>query len=169
MQAELKEDRRVNWPVKPKPWVVATDGSADHVAGLGAHAWVARDGQKGSSCEAGVTSTMAEWAAIEAALHAAPDGRPIIIYSDFRTAVKVISRVIEGRWVDERYPGLDPAVAATIQRLRELLANKDVTIIWIRSHTGHRNSPALLNKSADHLARATLRRTRYYSSEHYVI
>jgi len=112
---------------------------------------------------------MAEWAAIHAALTAAPTDRPTIIYSDFRGAVKILNKIIAGSWHDHRATTQSPVTLAYIQSLRPLLSNKDVTIIWVRSHTGHRSSCARLNKSADHLAKATLRNSRRLASDHYVI
>ena len=169
MQAELLETLPKDRLTKPKPWIVATDGSADHVAGLGAYAWVAKDGTRASNCAPGITSSMAEWSAIIAALTAAPDDRPTIIYSDFRNAVKILNKIMAGSWPERREAACHPLTRAYIQDLRPLLSNKDVTIIWIRSHTGHRSSLARLNKSADHLAKSTLRRARSLASDHYII
>ena len=157
---------------KIKPWVVATDGSADHIAGLAAHAWWAKDGSHYSNCVTGDTSVMAEWAAIEAALGAAPLGRPVKIYSDYRYAVKLISKALASNAKSSTtiLNGNLPAfIKDSISRIEKLADGRDVTISWVRAHTGDRGSLPHLNKMADHLARRTLRKRRYFESDHYVI
>jgi ribonuclease HI len=140
-----------------KPAHIATTQGLDHIiiatdasvavngtpgAGLG---WAASDGTTGTRYMPGTGDIgWAELNAIHDALRASTNHHSVVILSDNQHAVALAAGHKEGKHPRDR------DLAATIA---SLIAGRDVTIQWVRAHTGHP-----LNETADTLA-TTARRT----------
>lgn len=136
-------------------WVVATDGSVDPIAGLGAYAWVAADGTCGVNVEPGLSSTTAELAAVEAALAAAPLGITIQLLVDHQPLVNALRAVIRGETVAWPCMATDADFASRWDRVADALAGRSVGVNWVRSHAKNRQ-----NRRVDSIARSALRAAR---------
>lgn len=138
-----------------RPWVVATDGSVDHVIGLAAYAWVGSDGRQDAVVVEGLDSTTAELHAVEAALLAAPAGRPVQLLLDHQVLADALRAAIRGEAVHWESFGRNHQLANCWSRVCRLLAELPVGVNWVRGHASNGR-----NNKVDVLARSTLRAAR---------
>ncbi len=144
-------------------WVVATDGSVDQRLGLSTFAWVGEDGTSKVTVEHGLGATLAEVAAIESALKAAPANRKVVLITDSKNSAIALNALMAGRPV--RWPSArrNPMVAARWASVEHLIRHRVIEVRWVRAHRGPAN---VLNRQADHLAKGALRSERLNLNPH---
>jgi len=131
-------------PAAPQPeLVIAVDGSRSR-AGDGSWAWISEEGQWRTGVGRYSSILQAELIAINAALSAAPQGRPLRILCDSRDAIRHATRALRGEPVD---PNLTNAAARVVAAIARDHRERDVAIEWVKGHNGHP-----LNDRADRLA-----------------
>lgn len=134
---------------EPRPLVVCADGSAGRggpaVAGI---AWVAADGDFAWDTVATRSALVAELAAIEAAILAAPAKRALVVLTDSRPAIHAIETLTRTGIVPLRATAPHrQAATKLITRVVRESARRAVELRWVRGHAGHP-----LNEAADRLA-----------------
>lgn len=125
---------------------VATDGSCDHVVGVGGWAWYVSEDEWDSGILTGVSSSAMEIEAVIAALGTLPSST-IEVVSDCHALVLGINRLAAGSPVRS-----DAADIEQWERLATLMDGRQVFATWVRSHNGHE-----ANTFADVKARSAMR------------
>jgi ribonuclease HI len=136
-------------------WVVATDGSVDHLVGLGAWGFHA-DGATTIAVGPCRSSTAAEAHAVALALAAAPSGCVVQLLLDHQPlALGLRHLVATGRL--PRWPVLrrDPELRASFQRIAAFARRRPLAVNWVRGHAQNER-----NRSVDIAVRAALRQSR---------
>lgn len=134
----------------PKPKLsrvlIATDGSSGYQAAKyrGGYGWIDEEGSYGSGTITSITPVDAEVCAIIDAIRSHPASRPLHIVTDSRSAIKVF----ESARADELKSPVKDLGNGLLSRLKSTIAGRDVTISWVRGHSGHP-----LNEGADRLSR----------------
>lgn len=129
--------------------VVATDGSTGNLSFKGQRAvsgwaWISESGEHQTGTVDGANILLAELTAIQAAISATPNGTSLTVLTDSQNARNIAMNLLDEGKMHSACPASLRQVAA---HLRRDATGKDITITWVRGHSGH-----ALNDGADRLA-----------------
>jgi ribonuclease HI len=89
-----------------------------------------------------------EYQAVAEALAVLPERVAAVVFSDNQSLVENLSKNL-GHWSANGFAKVDPAIVASVRRVHESIAAKQLTVRWqwLRSHNGNEG-----NERADELA-----------------